>query len=372
MTSELCGSSATRPGHFRECAVRVTAWEVPRLAFRWIYRDRLPVGGLPVVGNHVGVPGMFQIRRIVVGVEMPANRPWDTAKLAAPSRLAVRQAFHLANPGRIPVTLVAVLPPANAGWFGSSEDADRAAAADYVASEAVLKDLRQQYTKVPGSTQTDIAVRTGEAWEELIRSAGNRPDCLLMCGTRDQGSLRRVIFGSTGLKLLRLAPAAVWIVKPRIDDNDSTDIVAATDLGPVGADVLQTAVPLCKALNAKLHVIHVVDHANTLPDAVSNAESMVHQQLAATDHRTLPFGVKVNVVQGRADECILKATQDCCADVVIFGTSSKTGVSGLLPGSTVERLLPELACSVLAMKPEGFRSMLPSDFWTLHRPFQHD
>jgi hypothetical protein len=35
-----------------------------------------------------------------------------------------------------------------------------------------------------------------------------------------------------------------------------------------------------------------------------------------------------------------------------------------LPGSTVERLLPELSCSVMAIKPEGFRSMLPADFWT--------
>ena len=55
------------------------------------------------------------------------------------------------------------------------------------------------------------------------------------------------------------------------------------------------------------------------------------------------------------------------ADLVILGTSSKTGVSGLLPGSTVERLLPELQCSVLALKPEGFRTMLPPDFWTMQR-----
>jgi universal stress protein E len=91
---------------------------------------------------------------------------------------------------------------------------------------------------------------------------------------------------------------------------------------------------------------------------------VVQQQLANTDYRTLPFGVKVHIKSGSPDQCILDAVKEVNADLVVLGTSSKTGVSGLLPGSTVERLLPELSCSVMAIKPEGFRSMLPADFWT--------
>jgi len=187
---------------------------------------------------------------------------------------------------------------------------------------------------------------------------------MLICGTRDEGTVRRVLFGSTGLKLLRLSPGTVWLVKPREDDNDSTDIIAATDGGNVGADVIVTAVPLAKSLNARLHVVHAVEGGTGTPEALQQAEAEVHQQLANTDCRTLPFGVKVHIKSGSPDQCILDAVKEVNADLVVLGTSSRTGVSGLLPGSTVERLLPELPCSVMAIKPEGFRSMLPTDFWT--------
>ncbi len=314
---------------------------------------------------------MSFIRRIVVGVEMPKPRPWNAANLAAPSRLAVYHAFQAAGPARIPLTLVSVLPKAAPGWFGSPEEAERTAVVDKASALNVLKELQKQYASESGGSSVETIVLEGEAWEELIRVAGNRPDCLLICGTRDQSTLRRVIFGSTGLKLLRLAPGNVWIVKPRVDDNDSTDIVAATDGGTVGADVISTAVPLARALNGRLHIVHAVDSSIHSPDAVKTAEAVVQQQLMATDYRTLPFGVKVIVTQGDADQCILKAVQEASADLVVLGTSSKTGVSGLLPGSTVERLLPELSCSVMAIKPEGFRSMLPADFWSLMRPPEH-
>lgn len=305
---------------------------------------------------------MFQIRRIVVGVEMPAERPWKVSNLGLPSRLSVRQAFQTAESTRIPVTLVSVLPTPKAGWFGSQDEAERQAIADQSAACGILDELKTEFSP-NAETPVDIQVRTGEAWEELIRAAGNRPDCLLIVGTRDLGSLRRVLFGSTGLKLLRLSPSAVWILKPRIDDNDSTDIVAATDLGPVGIDVLQTSVRLARLLNAKLHVVHATDGSET----TASIEEKLHEQTAETDYRTLPFGIRTRIEAGTADSVLLSAVAEAKADLLILGTSSKTGVSGLLPGSTVERLLPELSCSVLALKPEGFRSMLPSDFWSVQR-----
>ena len=307
---------------------------------------------------------MFQVKRIVIGVEMPAENPWDASKLKRPVQLAVRQAFQVASGGRIPVTLASILQKSSAGWFGSHEDSDRQLIQDRAAAEAVLSELQQQYAAdAKSGTQVDCVVRIGDAWEELIRMAGNRPDTLIVCGTRDLGSLRRVLFGSTGLKLLRLAPGPVWIVKPPAEENDAVDIVACTDLGPVGADVIRTAVSMASKISARVHVVYAAEKGSD----VTELTGKVHEQLAATDYRTLLAGVKVQVFVGDADECILNAVREANADLVILGTSSRTGVSGLLPGSTVERLLPELRCSVLALKPEGFRTMLPPDFWTMQR-----
>jgi len=307
---------------------------------------------------------MFQVKRIVVGVEMPAERPWSSITLKPPTQLAVQQAFEVASNGQATITLAAILPQPSAGWFKTHEDAERQVTQDRAAADAVLSELKAKYASDEKSAkQTDCVVRTGDAWEELIRLAGNRPDTLIVCGTRDQGSLRRVLFGSTGLKLLRLAPGPVWIVKPPLEHNESVDIVAATDLGPVGADVIRTAVSIASRNSARLHVVHAAEQGSNIEELTGQ----VHEQLAATDYRTILSGVKVHVSEGDADQCILNAVRDANADLVILGTSSKTGASGLLPGSTVERLLPELKCSILALKPEGFRSMLPAEFWTMQR-----
>jgi universal stress protein E len=303
-------------------------------------------------------------RRIVVGVEMPKSRPWKAENLCGPSRMAVLHAFQAAGSSRLPLTLVTVLSTPSGSWLKTPEELERVATSDRAEAESVLKELCRTHASEASASSTEIKIMRGSAWEELIRGVGNRPDSLLICGTRDEGTVRRVLFGSTGLKLLRLAPGTVWLVKPREDDNDSTDIIAATDGGNVGADVIVTAVPLAKSLNARLHIVHAVEGGDATPEVLQQAEAVVHQQLANTDYRTLPFGVKVHVKSGSPDQCILDAVKEVNADLVVLGTSSKTGVSGLLPGSTVERLLPELPCSVMAIKPEGFRSMLPTDFWT--------
>lgn len=303
-------------------------------------------------------------RRIVVGIEMPKSRPWSAENLCGPSRMAVSQAFQAASSSRLPLTLVTVLPTPSGSWLKKPEELERVAVSDLAEAESVLNELCRKYAFEASASNAEIKIMRGSAWEELIRSVGNRPDSLLICGTRDEGTVRRVLFGSTGLKLLRLAPGTVWLVKPREEANDSTDIIAATDGGSVGADVIVTAVPLAKSLNARLHIVHAVEGGDVTPDILQQAETVVHQQLANTDYRTLPFGVKVLIKSGSPDQCILDAVKEVNADVVVLGTSSRTGVSGLLPGSTVERLLPELPCSVMAIKPEGFRSMLPSDFWT--------
>ncbi len=307
---------------------------------------------------------MFQMKRIVVGVEMPAERPWSSTKLKPPAQLAVQQAFEVAINGQSPVTLAAILPKSATGWFKTEEDADRQMTQDLAAADTVLNELKTKYTSDEKSAkQVDCVVRKGDAWEELIRLAGNRPDTLILCGTRDRGSLRRILFGSTGLKLLRLAPGPVWIVKPPLENNESVDIVAATDLGPVGEDVIRTAVSIARRNSARLLVVHAAEHGSN----IDQLTGQVHEQLAATDYRTVLSGVKVHVAEGDADQCILNAVKVANADLVILGTSSKSGASGLLPGSTVERLLPELNCSILALKPEGFRSMLPAEFWTMQR-----
>jgi len=52
-----------------------------------------------------------------------------------------------------------------------------------------------------------------------------------------------------------------------------------------------------------------------------------------------------------------KAVTECIdrlePDLLVMGTVSRGGIAGLLLGNTAERLIDEVGCSLLALKPEG-------------------
>jgi universal stress protein E len=324
-----------------------------------------------------GSLNMYLVRNLVVGVEMPPTHPWDSANLEAPSRLAVRQAFKLAHACGIPVSLVSILPKVTGGWFGSREDSANKTAELKREATALLQNLASEYVSHPdGSVRVSCHVRTGRPWLELLRTASSLDRPMLVCGTKESASISKKLFGSTGTNLIRYASGPVWLVKPELDEDAQLDILATTDLTEVGQEVLMTAVSLGKSLPARLHVMHVAEgmverylrRTGISPEqleemrrkSLEQAEHAVHDQLASTDFRTLVSGVKVLVRSGPTDACILDAIREFHINVVILASRARGGIPGILLGNTAEKLLPELSCSVIVIKPDDFKC--PIDF----------
>ncbi|UZE96145.1 universal stress protein [Alkalimarinus alittae] len=65
---------------------------------------------------------------------------------------------------------------------------------------------------------------------------------------------------------------------------------------------------------------------------------------------------RTHLIQGTPDRELPKLADSLEADLVVMGTVARTGVAGLLIGNTAEAVLPQLRCSVLAIKPNGFVS----------------
>lgn len=59
-------------------------------------------------------------------------------------------------------------------------------------------------------------------------------------------------------------------------------------------------------------------------------------------------------MKGKPEEIIPRIVLDKRIEIIVMGTLSRTGVSGLLIGNTAERILTQVDCSVLAVRPEGF------------------
>lgn len=217
--------------------------------------------------------------------------------------------------------------------------------------------------------EADYEVTFGRSWQQIIQKAVEGKYDLVIAGTRHQSQLRSVLFGSTGMKLLRQCPTPVWITHPR-EIRELRSVVVATDLTEVSNRVVDAAATLAGKYGAQLHVLHVIHPATThelrgigLPlmrieehqrQEREHAEKMLKQQVERPTVKALPQPPNVILASGEPDEVILKTLDDLSADVLVMATIGRSGIPGMVIGNTAERLLPHVRCSVLALKPAEF------------------
>ena len=233
----------------------------------------------------------------------------------------------------------------------------------------VIEDLVGR-ARESGVEASGVFVR-GIGWFEIITQVLREDHDLVMVGTRDSSSTRSRPFGNTAKKVLRRCPCPVWVCRPAPYDRP-LNVLVASDLHAASEISLQLAVCLGHQTKATIHVLHAIDYPvyhlwlTNLPDevgrdyhrrALAHAERALHDQLERTDHRSLPEPVCVHVADkvGRPDEVILRSIREYHIDLLVLGMVGRAGAPGIMIGNTAERLLPELACSVLAVKPPGFQ-----------------
>lgn len=233
----------------------------------------------------------------------------------------------------------------------------------------VLAELVQKATQ-SGVAASAVFVR-GAGWFELINQVLRQNHDLVMVGTRSVEGVVHRAFGNTAKKVLRRCPCPVWVSRPEPYDRP-LNVLVASDLHPTSEVALRLAVSLGNAAKATIHVLHAIDYPvfhlwlTALPDEVgrdyhlrmlAQAEQVLHDQLERTEHRSLAEPLRVHVADkvGKPDDVILRCVREFNIDLLVMGTVGRTSAPGVMIGSTAERLLPELTCSVLMVKPPDFR-----------------
>ena len=84
-----------------------------------------------------------------------------------------------------------------------------------------------------------------------------------------------------------------------------------------------------------------------------DAERHIEAQLQNYDLRQI---TQIHFETERPDLAIPKYVATHKVDLLVMGTIGRTGIPGLIVGNTAERLLPQIPCSVIAIKPDGFET----------------
>jgi len=311
---------------------------------------------------------MKRFKRILVGVDLSGDGRFVAKSLPNATQQAIRQAEWLAKVNSAKLFFYYVLPR-RAEQLSYDRQILMAADDDYKSvhkhASKVLAEIAAASAKKRVMTSSTVVF--GKSWVEMIREVIRNDHDLVIGGTRKQGPFRNMLFGGTGLKLLRKCPCPVWLVKPQPDGDERVEsILVAHDLSPVGDDALKLGCSIATERGMNLHVLHSLEYQNPASNLVErrkkeDVKEKIREQL--TQLEIDASKVKIHVSIGYAEEKILDYIAEHEIELIVMGTIARTGITGMLMGNTAEKLLPFLTCSVLAIKPADFQTpvLLPTN-----------
>lgn len=226
--------------------------------------------------------------------------------------------------------------------------------------------------------QVDIVVTTGNPFYELIRRVVIDGHDLVIKTAQGLESRLGGLLGTTALHLMRKCPCPVWVVKPPMAEPFNRVLAAVDpqtdeeDPDPLSIKVLELAASIAESRGSELHVVHAWWlHAEAmlrsrrinLPPA--EIDGLLREVRGAAEQALDALTSSVDLSRGQHESHIVKGQPyqvisglASKSDIAVMGTLSRSGIDGLLIGNTAERILRQVDCSVLAVKPEGFRTPL--------------
>jgi universal stress protein E len=328
---------------------------------------------------------MSIFKNILVGVDLARCNPLEIPGLSPVALESIHWGIQLAKANSASLLFFSASNISQDALLPLAEE-DRAHVRDaiYQGGNKVLQELVQQ-AKMQG-VEAESRLVPGKGWLEIIRQVLLDKHDLVVVGTRDLTSFGRMLFGSTSMKLLRSCPCPVLVTKPStvpsgalgdgLVRNPGTDalplnMLVATDMKPSSEVAMHLGMDLAQQMNAHLHILHVVEYpldevaSIGLPDAVqaeyrrktrAQAQEILNTQLEKTDYRTLGSRIEVHLTGsvGFPESSIQNYIQAHDIHLLVMGTIGRGGIRGITIGNTAERLLPEVHCSVLAVKPPDF------------------
>jgi len=241
-------------------------------------------------------------------------------------------------------------------------------------SEQFISSVQQDLDRV------DARVLIGTAFEEIIRTVMREEYDLVMMSPEQRGGLKTWMFGKTSLHLMRKCPCPVWVRKPNTNDRFAR-ILAAIEMDPdnmneekcsLNTSIMDLATSLAQSEGCELHIAHVwsmfaeqllrCPRARVSKDQVDEwvrEERDKHKQqldILLGKYALENQNLQVHLLKGNPGTLLSELARKKQIDLMVMGTACRTGFERFLNGNMSEKVLQEVDCSVLTVKPNNFVS----------------
>ncbi len=304
---------------------------------------------------------------------------------------AVVQTVKIAKDHQADVTFVAVVSVSRSWRLTAFLKKEESTEDQRDLLEIKREAIESRISAIAPSVKPNIEVVSGIGFIEIIKFVIHQGHDLVVKCAEDSDWLNR-LFESEDMHILRKCPCPVLMLKP--GQNDSFRNILATvdvnedfdeaEMGRVqeqlNKQVLEYSAAFALPELSYLHIGSAWDayaedyyrsgaFARLPEDKVNQYVELVRRD--CTDKLNLlvkemdsMFGKdlmqfllpRVHLVKGRpAKELPLMADSNDI-DLIVMGTVGRVGIPGLFIGNTAESILEQVKCSVLAIKPDGFKT----------------
>jgi universal stress protein E len=251
--------------------------------------------------------------------------------------------------------------------------------------EMILQeDLRRWETLIAPLRDAGVEVQTrilrGTPFLQIIREVMRNHHDLVMMTADGESGLTGALFGSTSIHLMRKCPCPVWVIRPA-HGKFCARILAAVDphpsdreLNALNIKIIELAASLARAEQSELYIVHAwnASRLSSLGTRLSrgNLKRMVahleQEHMSRMDELLQECSLddvrhQVHLLEGGAGDLIPAMAKRKRADVIVMGTVCRTGVAGFFIGNTAEKVLRQVDCSVLTVKPDAFLTPVKLD-----------
>jgi len=235
------------------------------------------------------------------------------------------------------------------------------------------------------SKQVAVVFKFGNPVVEIIKEAIQGGHDLVVKAASGRRTVKERLFGNIAVKLMRKCPCPVLIVKPAEAASFQKILVpldpptaGETSAGSVEQGdhicrrILDVSISAARLEKSHLHILHcwflpgetllASGRTRIAPDKLNQiralAEKIHSQKISAlvAGYDLSDIGHSIVVLKGDPGEMIVEYADKNSIDLIVMGTVARSGLSGLLIGSTAEKVLDHVNCSVLTVKPPGFKS----------------
>ncbi|MEX2490579.1 MAG: universal stress protein [Nitrospirales bacterium] len=238
-----------------------------------------------------------------------------------------------------------------------------------VAEEHLTQLLAEARQQVP---KTAIEMRTGLASAQICDVAREGKADLIITGTHGWTGFNRVVFGSIAERVIQRAPCPVLSIPDRSPEETAgmhaltiqpRHIVMPIDFSDCSMEAYEYAVEVAKWFDAPLTLVcaieplsYSLDFSLTHPLEDKANRQKVVQRLEKLTKLLVDEGLSAQyeLVEKSSVEAILETSSTQQADLLVMGTHGRKGLSRLLLGSTLDKVLQHSPYPILTVKSPKF------------------